>query len=138
MVKYNFDDDFYILLVCSIMFMLPAEFDKIFEVFENDKDVPDDVANQKPLCYYVMDNGVVEERTTMFEKPYLGMTYHLKPLFIREKFDGTPVIKVFIEKGATMSLMSHSLLKNIGKSDVDLREHNMVLSNYVGKISHIM
>lgn len=48
------------------MFVLFAEFDKIYEVSENDKDVPNDVADQKPLCYYVIDNGVVEEMTTMF------------------------------------------------------------------------
>lgn len=58
------------------------------------------------------------------------MAYHFKPLFIRAKIDGTPIRKLFIDRGATMNLMSHSLLRNIGKSDVDLQQHNMVLSNY--------
>lgn len=61
MVESNFDDDFDILLDCNIMYVLPTVFDKISEVSENDADVPDGMAYQKPLCYYVMDNGLVED-----------------------------------------------------------------------------
>lgn len=73
----------------------------------------------------------------MFGKHDLGMTYHLKSLLIRAKIKGIPVIKVFIDKGAIMNLMSHSLLMKIGKSDANLQQHNTVLSNYEGKASHI-
>lgn len=34
--------------------------------------------------------------------------------------------------------MSHSLFKKMGKTYVDLQPHNMVLSNYEGKTSHIL
>lgn len=56
-------------------------------MFENDEDVPNDV-----------DNCVVKERTTMFGKHDLGMTYHLKPLLIRVKIKEIPVIKVFVDR----------------------------------------
>lgn len=32
--------------------------------------------------------------------------------------------------------MPHSLLRKIGKSDIDLRPHNIALSNYEGKTLH--
>lgn len=51
MVKSNFDDDLDILLDFNIVSMLPMEFDKISKVSENDEDVLDNVADQKPLCY---------------------------------------------------------------------------------------
>lgn len=90
------------------------------------------------MSYYVINNGIVEEQQTIFEKPYVGMTYHLKPLVIREKVDNIIVNKVFIDRGTTVNLMLYSLFKKIGKSDTNLRPHNMVMSNYEGKTIHIM
>ena len=90
-------------------------------------------ARQKPLCYYVMNNGVVEEQQAMFEKPTYDMMYHLKPLFIRAKVDGFPMNKVFFDGGAAVNLMPQSFLKRIGKFNTDLKPHNMVLSYYEGK-----
>lgn len=42
-----------------------------------------------------MNNGVVEEQKAIFEIPYTGMMYHLKPLFIRAMVDNIIVNKVF-------------------------------------------
>lgn len=53
--------------------------------------------------------------------------YHLKPLFTRAKVDGMVVNKVFVDDGVTINLMSHSLFKKMGKTDEDLRPHNMVM-----------
>lgn len=85
-----------------------------------------------------MNNNVVKEGQTIFERYDLVMMYHLNPLFIREKVDGITVNKMFVDGDATINLMSHSLFKNTGKSDEDLRPYNMVLSNYEGKTSHIL
>lgn len=74
----------------------------------------------------------------MFERPSPGMMYHLKPLFIRSKVDGMAVNKVFVDGGATVNLMPYTLFKKMGKVDKDLRQHNMVLSNYERKTSNIM
>lgn len=59
-------------------------------------------------------------------------------MFIRAKVDGMAVNKVFIDGGATINFMPHSLFKKMGKIGEDLRPHNMVLSFYEGKTSHIM
>lgn len=64
------------------------------------------------------------------------MKIHLKPLFIKSKVNNYGVSKVLVDSGATVNLMSHSLLRRIWKFDTDLGPHNMVLSNYKGKTSH--
>lgn len=66
------------------------------------------------------------------------MMYHLKPLFIREKVDGVAMNKMFVDGGAAVNLIPHTLFKKMGKCDTDLHQHNMVLSNYEGKTSNIL
>lgn len=66
------------------------------------------------------------------------MMYHLKPLFIRAKVDRIGVNKVFVNGGAVVNLMPYTLFEKMGKSDEDLWQHNMVLSNYEGKSRNIM
>lgn len=46
--------------------------------------------------------------------------------------------KVFVVDSATANLMPYTLFKKMGKCDDDLRQHNMVLSNYEGKTSNIL
>lgn len=42
--------------------MILAEYDRVSEVYEAEEDYEQDVgANQKVICYYVMNNSVVEE-----------------------------------------------------------------------------
>lgn len=100
------------------MLVLLTEYDCVSEVSE----AKDEAANQKLLCYYVMNNDVVHEQQVVFERPDARIMYHLKPLFIRAKVDGVEVNKV----------------KIIEKFDTDIRPYNMVLSNYKRKISHIL
>lgn len=64
--------------------------------------------------------------------------YQLKPLFIRAKVDRFPINNVFVDGGVVVNLMPQSLLNKIGKVDIELHTHNMVLSNYEGKTSHIL
>ena len=67
-----------------------------------------------------------------------GLMYHLKPLFIIAKVDSKAVNKVFSDGGATVNLMAYSIFKRMGKTDEDLKPHNMVLSNYKGKTNNIL
>lgn len=47
---------------CGIVSVFPVEYDRVSGVFEVEENfVQDEAYNQKPLCYYVMNNGVVEE-----------------------------------------------------------------------------
>lgn len=80
--------------------MLPEEYNRVSEVSKTEDDYIQDVAtNQKPICYYVTKNGIVEEQYANFERTNPGMMYHLKPLFIMAKVDNTVINKVFIDGG---------------------------------------
>lgn len=62
--------------------MLPAEYDMVSEVSKIEEEfMPYETVGGKPLYYYVMNSGVIEEKKAMFERPRPGMMYHLKPLF---------------------------------------------------------
>ncbi|XP_050896204.1 uncharacterized protein LOC127102931 [Lathyrus oleraceus] len=62
------------------------------------------------------------------------MKSHLKPLFITGKVENIPVNKILVDYGATVNLMPHRMLAKIGKYDTDAKPHNMVLTNYEGKV----
>lgn len=42
---------------------------------------------------------------------------------------------MLVDGGTIVNIMSHSILRKIGKFDTDLRPHNMVLTSYEGKTS---
>lgn len=71
----------------------------------------EEAANQKPLCYYVMNNGVVKEHHAIFERPNTYIMYHLKLLFTKEKVDNIGVNKQFVDGGVTVNPIPHYLLK---------------------------
>jgi hypothetical protein len=120
-------------IVCNVMSMLPAEYDVPSEVNEIESDFTEEMANHRPLCYYVMNNGCVENQHAVFEKPDFPMNHHLKPLFIQAKINGVGVNKVLVDGGATVNLLPQAFLSKIGIMDSDLRPHNVVLTNYEGK-----
>jgi hypothetical protein len=131
------EDDFDVLV--NVVLILPIEYDVPFEVTDEEDDFEgSEMANHKPVCYYVMGNGCVEEQQAVFEKPHEGMKNHLKPLFTRAKVNNVGVNKVLIYGGAVVNLMPHSLLRKIDKFNTDLHTHNIVLSNYEGKTGHSM
>lgn len=133
----TYGDDF--VVNCGIISILPAEYDMVSEVSETEEDfMPDEIFGGKPLCYYVMNNGVVEEQKAMFKRPSPWMMYHLKPLFIRAKVDGIAVNQVFVDGGASVNLIPYILFKKMEKCVDDLQHHNTVLSNYEGKTSNIL
>jgi hypothetical protein len=84
------------------------------------------------LCYYVMNNGCVENQHAVFEKPDFPMMHHLKPLFIQAKTNGVGVNKVLVDGGASVNLLPQAFLSKIGLVDSDLKPHNVVLTNYEG------
>lgn len=66
------------------------------------------------------------------------MKNHLKPLFIRGKVENIGINKVLVDGGAVVNLMPYFMLKRIGKYDTDTKPHDMVLSNYKGKVGTTM
>ena len=123
---------------CNVVSVLPCEFGQETEVEEREEDDAIDLTKHRPVCYYVMDNGAVEEQNAFFEYPEPAMQNHLKPLFIRAKVGTHGVNKVLVDGGAAVNLMPHFMLKKLGIQDVDIKPHNMVLSNYEGKVGHTL
>lgn len=119
-------------IVCNVVSILPVEYDVRSEINEVESDFVDEMATHKPLCYYVMNNGCVEEQHAVFEKPDTSMKLHLKPLFIQAKINGVGVNKVLVDGGATINLLPQSFLGKIGLYDSDLKPHNIILTNYEG------
>lgn len=93
------------------------------------------MVTHKLLCYYVMNDGFVNEDKDIFEIPDMHMQHHLKPLFIRAKVEHIGINEVLIDCGACINMMPHSLLRKIGKYDTYLKSNEMVLLNYKGKTS---
>lgn len=118
----------------NMVSMLPREFDQITEVEDTDSITKMKMAAHKLVCYYVINNGCMEEQNAFFEQPDTAMKSHLKPLFITRKVEDIPINKTFVDCGATVNLMPHHILRKIGKYDTDAKPHNMVLSNYEGKV----
>jgi len=50
--------------------------------------------------------------------------------------DEIGVNKVLVDGGAAVNLMPQSLLKMIGKTNKGLKPHNVIMSNYEGKVGH--
>jgi len=93
--------------------MLPIEYDVPSEVNEVESDFTEEMAIHRPLCYYVMNNGYVEDRHVVFERPDVSMRLHLKPLLIQAKINGMGVNKVLVDGNATVNLLPQSFLKKI-------------------------
>lgn len=125
-------------IVCNVVYVLPVEYNCKTEVEEPLTSEEVEMAKHKPICYYFMNNSCVEEHNVFFERPACGMKSDLKPLFIRVKIENTSINKVLVDGGAVVYLMPHLILNKIDKFDTYLRPHNMVLSNYEGKIDTTM
>ena len=61
MVEDNYGKDF--IINYGIVLILPTEYDRVLEVSENEEDFTIyEAADEKHLCYYVMNSGVVKEQ----------------------------------------------------------------------------
>jgi len=118
-------------LVCVVS-VLPIEYDVPSEFNEVESDFTEEITIHRPLCYYVMNNGCVEDQHVVFERPDVSMRLHLKPLFIQAKINGVGVNKVLVDGGATVNLLPQYFLKKIGLFDSDLKPHDVILTNYEG------
>src|SRR4051812_18107243 len=125
-------------LNCNVVSILSHEFNQETEVEDCEEAGVEEMAKHRPVCYYVLNNGAVEEQNAFFERPDEGMRNHLKPLYIRAKIENVGINKVLVDGGAAVNLMPQYMLKRIGMFDTDIRPHNMVLSNYEGKIGQTL
>nr|KYP36595.1 hypothetical protein KK1_042270 [Cajanus cajan] len=63
------------------------------------------------------------------------MKDHLKPLLLILMIEGVEVNKVMVDGGAAINILPQTMLKRFGKTLVDLKPHNILISDYPGKSS---
>ena len=82
----NFSDSGHSLdIVCNVVSIFPVEYDVTSEINDVEIDFTKEMANHKPLCYYVMNDGCIENEYAIFKKTDYKMNHHLKPLLSKPK-----------------------------------------------------
>lgn len=122
----------------NMVSVFPYDYDEVTEVKETEETYETEMAKHKPVRYYMMNTGVVEEKNAFFERPDQGMKIHLKPLFVRGKVENLGVNTILVDGGAVVNLMMRFMIRRIGIFDTGIKPHYMVLSNYEGKVSHTL
>lgn len=128
----NFD------VIGKMVSVLPREYGCVIEVSEPADCEEEEMERHEPMCYFVMNNGCIEEYNEFFERPDGGIKNHLKPLFIRVKVEDITMNKILVDGWDGVNLMPHLLLIKVGKHDTNLRPHNSVRSNYEVKTRNTM
>jgi hypothetical protein len=77
----------------------------------------------------------LEPKQAIFEKPDDGKRQHLKDLFLKGYVNGKPVIRMLVDEGAAVNLMSYTMLRKIGKFDEYLTQNDMMLVDFEGNVS---
>jgi hypothetical protein len=57
---------------------------------------------------------------------------HLKPLYVQDHIDGKPILRMLFDDGASISLMTYSVFKKLGREDNELVKTNLTLNGMVG------
>jgi hypothetical protein len=77
----------------------------------------------------------LETKQSFFEKPEDEKRQHLKALLLKEFVNGKPVTRMLVDGGATVNLMSYTMLRKIGRSNEDLTQTDMMLVDFEGNVS---
>jgi hypothetical protein len=95
-----------------------------------------------PLEFYALDHkellvAQLDFRLwpVIFEKPQEKNYKHLKALYLKGYINGHPVNKMLVDTGATVNIMSYSVLRRLGHSTEDLIKTNVTLSDFNGQAS---
>ena len=71
----------------------------------------------------------------ILEKPTEEMTCHIRPLYVRTRFNGKLVSKVLIDNGSTVNVMPLRMLSALGIGIGNLIETKVTLLTFIREIS---
>ena len=74
----------------------------------------------------------------ILEKPTVEMTWHIKPLYVREHFNGKPVSTVLVDNGLAVNVMTLRMLRAFARGINDLIETEVSISTFIREISKIV
>jgi hypothetical protein len=94
--SFNSDSESSFNVICNVVSVLPRDYDRVMEVEDEEDEMEEETMAHRPVCYYVMNNGCVEEQNAFFERPDDSMKAHLKPLFIKGKVENIGVNKILV------------------------------------------
>ena len=87
-------------------------------------------------------NGVTIEsfeecrpQKAILEKPYIEMTRHIKPLYVRVHLNGKSVTKVLINNGSSVNVMPLRMLRALERNISDLIEIEVTVSAFTREVS---
>lgn len=80
-------------IICNMIYVLLVEYDTVTEVIEEEDGFAEEMETHKNLCYYVMQDGSVNEDKVVFERPDMSMQQDLNPLYITAQIDGVGVVR---------------------------------------------
>ncbi|CAL2259740.1 unnamed protein product [Prunus armeniaca] len=67
-----------------------------------------------------------------YEMPTKKMSSYLKPLYVGAHFDRVPVSKVHVDTGATVNILSASIMRKLQKGSNELIPTETTISGFVG------
>ena len=71
----------------------------------------------------------------ILEKPFVEMTRHIKPLYVRAHLNNGLVSKVLIDNGSVVNVMSLRMMRALGRSTSYLIEAEVVVSAFTREVS---
>jgi hypothetical protein len=77
----------------------------------------------------------LKPKQAIFKNPEDEKRQHLKALFLKGFVNVKLVTKMLVDGGATINLMSYTMLHKIGKSGEDLTQTDMMLVDFEGNVS---
>jgi hypothetical protein len=106
----------------NMVVFLPKEFMAPFDSVVSDEE-------------FGMAQLTLEPKQAIFEKTKDGKRQHLKALILKGYVNGKPVTRMLVDGGAAVNLIPYTMLRNIGKSDEDLTQTDMMLVDFEGNVS---
>ena len=65
----------------------------------------------------------------------MEMTRHIRPLYVRARFNGKLVSKVLVDNGSAINVMRLRMLRALGRGVGDLIKTEVYVSAFIGEIS---
>lgn len=63
---FDTDSESSLDITCNMVSVLPREYDQVMEIEELEDATDLEMARHMPVCYYIMNNGCVEEAKRLF------------------------------------------------------------------------
>ncbi|KAJ1413359.1 Aspartic peptidase domain superfamily [Sesbania bispinosa] len=76
-----------------------------------------------------------KSNSAIFDPPNGFMKNHLRPLFVSGRVNGYFANRMLVDGGAAINTIPKSSLRKLGKTEEDLRPHNIVITDFNGKTS---